>query len=345
MTDGELNTDKPGSAADIKAKIDAMKKGDTSAPIVAAKPAVEEAAIPAQGSAQSTPEKAPQPTAETQAAPVQTGQADDQPVAPTDKKEGKPEVDIREWAKRKGIKDEESALKSLRELERKLSQSNAKKTPEPGVIQFPAQQWQPTPQYQPQQPYYPPPPQYPQYPPVNRNQIIQEEAARRGWDPNDFEKVLSLATEISEINTRKVAAQLKTEYDGRLSEIDKENRRNTEMRELMQDPLFTNQDVQFEMHKVLEENPKALELEPTPRIWAFQQAQIRLARRYLQDQQSGSEDSGQTKNLPTKPPTEASRGQASFEAPSEAALLEQFNKGSAAEMRAVLNRIGARPTL
>lgn len=326
MSDGELKKEPTGSEK-LKAEIEAMQSAQ-------AKPEVSTPEVP---SAQSTPEKAPQPTAEINPAPALAGQAESQPQAPTDKKAGKPETDIKEWAKRKGIKDEESALRSLRELERELTRSRQQAKVEPTVPQG-TPQWQPTPQYAPP-PVYQPAPQYP--PPfVDRQRILEQEAANYGMQPDDFEKVLKVASDISAIQMRR----LKAEQESEMSEIRRENRRNSEMRELMQDPLFSNEEVQFEMHAILKENPKALDLEPTPLINAFNEAQRRLARRYLEKGRSAEAEVA--KPFPSKPPTEGTRGSSpSFEQNSETELLKTFQKGSAEEMKKVLTSIGARPTL
>jgi len=78
------------------------------------------------------PEKASKPTVEQEAAPQGKAESTE---TPDDKKSGKAEVDIREWAKRKGFKegDQESVLRAYREMERKLSQVNAERKTEGNV--------------------------------------------------------------------------------------------------------------------------------------------------------------------------------------------------------------------
>lgn len=285
-----------------------------------------------QGEVQSPSEKAPEPKTEIQAAPK--GQAESQQETPTDKKEGKSEVDYSEWAKKKGIKDADTAFRSLREMEQRLSRANAelREAREAKVVPPPYQpqpQWSQPPQFQ--------APSYPPYP-MDREQILEREAAKRGWDKEDFRKVLDLADEVSDMKLRRIQAQNDTRY----AELERETRRNSELRELMQDPLFTDKTVQFEMHKVLEDNPKAFTHEPSPYIYAFNEAQKRIARKFLQDKGS-QEDSDPKQALPTRPPMDGQRGSSSgIERASDNKILEKFASAkSAEEQRKVLESMGA----
>ncbi len=292
-----------------------------------------------------SPDKAPEAESEVKAAAAEpegkSAQAVKQDVIETPAKADKSNDDVREWAKKKGIRDEESALRSLRELERKMHKMTFEekaKSVEPRVTQYPPQ-YQPQPQWN--QPVYSPPPTAPVYPyQMDREKIIQQEAKRYNMEPEDFERVLNLTNDLYAVKER----QLKAHYDSQLQEIGKETRRNSELRELMQDPLFTNPKVQFEMHKVLEDNPQAFTHEPTPYLYAFNEAQRRLARQYLQDGGSVTEDKG---SLPSEPPKEGSRGSSPVESfNKENRIMESFSKAKTAdEQREILSRIGAVPTI
>lgn len=281
------------------------------------------------------PEKAPEPTVESKAAPGKSGQAVSQTEAPSDKKPGKPEVDIKEWASKKGIRDADSAFRSLREMEQRLSRANAElqaaRDVPRGTNQPP--QYQPQPQFNPQFS----PSSYPNYP-MDREKIMEQEAKRYNMAPEDFERVLSLSNDIAAMHARR----MKVEYDSQLQEITRETRRNSELRELMQDPLFTNEKVQFEMHKVLEENPRAFTHEPSPYLYAFNEAQRRLARQYLQEGRS-SEESGGKSSIPTEPPKEGHSGpDMNFEKKPMNGIPEAFLKASTAEeQRKILTSLGA----
>lgn len=286
-----------------------------------------------------SPDKAPQAESEVKAAAAESNdkgaQAVKQDVIETPAKADKSADDVREWAKKKGIRDEESALRSLRELERKMHKMNYEakvKDEAPRPSYQPAPQWN-QPAYQPA-----PAPVYPYQ--MDREKIIEMEAKRYNMAPEDFERVLNLTNDLYAVKER----QLKAHYDSQLQEIGRETRRNSELRELMQDPLFTNPKVQFEMHKVLEDNPQAFTHEPTPYLYAFNEAQRRLARQYLQDGGSVTEDKG---SLPSEPPKEGSRGSSPVESfNKENRIMESFSKAKTAdEQREILSRIGAVPTI
>lgn len=295
--------------------------------------------------AQNDPEKGTNPTDKTEAAPE--GQAVSQPMAPSDKKQDKPEVDIREWANKKGLKDADSAFRSLRELEQKFSKAQAalkeqERNVPRGTPDYPQQgyapQFQPQPQWQPQPNYYAPPPPYQD--PLYKEKILEMEAAKRGWDKDDFKKVLELADEVSDMKIRR----LQNQHDAQYAELAKETRRNSELNELLKDPLFTNPEVQFEMHKVLEENPKAFTLEPSPYLYAFNTAQKRLARKYLQ---GGNSEVEANSVLPTTPPKDSSRASSpTFEKSPATQIQEEFGKAKSSEDQLkILTRLGAAKTL
>lgn len=335
MADGQLNVQPGESSEQFKQRIMAKRSGKTPPE---PKPVVEVAKDAPVASAQSTPEKAPEPTVEKDtASSSKAEQAVDQTQVPSDKKEDKPEVDIREWARIKGIKDEDSALRSLRELEQKLTRMAREAKPVQREQNVPRgtmePQWQPQPQV-PVQPSYPP------Y--VDQKAILEAEAARYNLPPEDFERVLKVAVDVSNF-TRK---QLEAQYQKEIAEIKRETGRTTEFRELMADPLFNDPEVQFEMHKVLEDNPNAFTYEPAPYSWAFNEAQRRIARRYLQERRVESD--GSKSGLPSTPPSERSRGNA-VPGPNdnhEKTLMDKFLKaGSAKEKRDMLTSIGAINTL
>lgn len=331
MSDGEP---KVPESEKILAQIEAAQQ--------AAKSEVKSVSEEGTQSAQSAVETPSQST-EQKTAPAESGQAVSQDIkeqAPAVKAD-KPVDDVREWAKKKGIKDADAALRSLRELERELHRRSFEAKSSGNVPRGETPQVQPQWQPQPQMPAWNPqpvPPQYPAYP-IDREKIIEQEAKRYNMAPEDFERVLSLSNDIVAMQTRR----LKAEFDAQLQEINRETRRNSELRELMQDPLFTNEKVQFEMHNVLKENPQAFTLEPSPYLYAFNEAQRRLARQYLQDGSNESERSDVKSSLPSRPPSEGSRGSnPSFEKSKEETILENFDKAKTAEeKRKILTSLGA----
>lgn len=289
-------------------------------------------------SAQST-EGTPSQPSEEKAAPGKSGQAVSQNVvesAPV--KTDKQGDDVREWAKKKGFKDEESILRSFRELEREYHRSKfeAKKDAPRGTFEPPVQPpaYQPTPSFQ-QPSYQPPAYSYPPNP-MDREKILEMEAAKRGWDKEDFRKVLELADEVSEMKARRIQAQNETRY----RELEREKVRSEGIRELMRDPLFTNEEVVFEMHNVLKENPQAFTLEPSPELYAFKEAQMRLVRKKILQ---GNGNQSEARSLPSNPPPDTGKGSnPSIEQTKENQILEKFKQAKTAEeQKKILESLGA----
>lgn len=298
--------------------------------------------------AQSEPAKAPVAPVDSPA-PVQAGQAEGQGTTPAS--QDKYDAETKEWARKKGIKDADSALRSLRELEVKFGKSQAElKEKERLLGEVPRGTYQPEPQFAP--PYQPPfghqpeyarPSYYPLNPPstvpqyIDREKILEQEAKRFNMAPEDFERVLSVSSEIASMQTRKLQAQMSAQFDA----MNRETRRNSEMRELLNDPLFTNKQVQFEMHRVFEENPRAFQLEPAPYIYAFNEAQRRLARQYLQ-KEGGSSEEGLENSLPTNPPPSGDKVKDGVERGQQNAALAAFGQAKTAdEQRKILEGLGA----
>lgn len=323
----------PLESEKILSDIKAMQKGKTPPEAEAVK-SVEEAPK------ESVPEKAPKPTVET---PAPNGKAEEA-TAPADKKEGKPEVDIREWAKRKGFKDgdQESVLRAYREMERKLSQVNAERKEDVPRGTMPA--WQPTPQAQP--PWQPAPQnwgqpqQWGQPPFVDRKAIIEQEAARFNMTTEDFERLLPLVNEVTNLKISQTQAALQAKYDAQLAELNRGHVRNSEFNELLSDPLFTNEEVAFEINKIFESNPQRLKLEPTPWHSAFNEALSNIARRNLQ-----ANYAQESSSLPSAPPKGGGRSPSPV-IPTKSNsndLIEKFKSLDTQEMEKQLSSIGAIP--
>lgn len=334
----------------ILADIEALTKGKTPPSQEASKPATEVKPVESE---KTTSDKAPKPTMEQEPAPK--GKAEET-KAQDDKKSGKPEVDIREWAKRKAINpdDTESVLKAYREMERKLSQINANKPAEGNVprgTNGPIPQdppvYQPTPTWQPPQfgwapqptwqPTYPPaPPQY-----ADRRSIIEQEAARFNMTPDDLERLLPLVNEVTELKLGRERQMLQARYDAQLADLNRGNKRNAEFNELMADPLFTTPEVAFEIDQIMAENPRRLQLEPTPWTNMFKDALERIARKNLQ----GKTTQEEVIQHPSNPPKEGGRGSSPVipSSNSPSSLLEKFKELDAVEMEKQLSSIGAIP--
>jgi hypothetical protein len=326
MTDGQptekLESDK------ILDQIDALKSGKT-------EPEKVEISVE---SAQST-DSAPKNESEDKTASTKSEQAVSQDEVAPPAKADKENDEIKEWARKKGIKDPDQAYRSLRELERKMHKLTYEEKQKQIVPQGTNPAWQPAPQVQPQyQPQFAPPYPYPD--PTYQEKLLEAEAAKRGWDKEDFKKVLDLTIEVSD----KKLKQYQQVVEARYAEVEKETRRTSELFELMKDPVFTNEKVQFEMHKVLEENPDAFKYEPSPYQYAFNEAQKRLARKYLQGESGTDEKPSQ---LPKNPPRDGGTGHPqSFEKSKESQIFDSFSKAKTSdEQREILTRLGAVSTL
>jgi hypothetical protein len=148
--------------------------------------------------------------------------------------------------------------------------------------------------------------------------------------------------DLTDIKVRPMVQAIKSEYDAKLAELMRGNKRNAEFNELLTDPLFTNEEVAFEINKIFETNPQRLKLEPTPWHNAFNEALSNIARRNLQ---GIKDDAPQDSSLPTTPPKGGGRSQSpsipTRNSPNE--LIERFKDLDTKEMEKQLASIGAIP--
>lgn len=217
---------------------------------------------------------------------------------------GNPEVDA--WWAKKGFKSTEDMAHSYRELERELhkrAQDARDKTPTPPAAPPPG--WGHVP------PGYAPPPVYAGYPPpyapptyVPPRQVIEDLAGQYAMSPEDFERVSRVASDMAErIVERKLNGSV-APLANHVRNMDREVARNRDMVTLMADPAFKNPQVQFEMHRILEENPQLIEREALPYRYAYDQALLRIAKASLAG--STSIPNGNPPGSPQpKPPTMA----------------------------------------
>jgi hypothetical protein len=139
-----------------------------------------------------------------------------------------------------------------------------------------------------------------------------------------------------------VAAQ--KDADRRFNRLERDNARNSEMFRLMQDPSFQHPEVQFELHRILEEDPRIFELEPAPYTYAFNRALVNIARKHVavgKDALPGNE----TPPMNSRPPTTlgGDGGSGGNNSPAGAPLNPaSFNQLSLEEKRKTLTAIGAR---
>lgn len=235
---------------------------------------------------QPVPASVPVPSAPA-AAPAQVGAqgnvAQPPEVPPASATRGViPEVD--EWWSKKGFKTPEDIASSYRELERELN----KKNQELARTQAPAQPFAPPPPQYP--PYYAPPPQQwlppapptyqpqPMYQPPIPQQTADQLAEQYGLSTEDFKKVYSVANDLSQVTVQRELNRIMPGIVQQVQRVNGEVTRQREMVDLMSEPTWKNPQVQFEMHKVLNEDPTIIQRQALPYRYAHDEALKRIAR-------------------------------------------------------------------
>jgi hypothetical protein len=160
--------------------------------------------------------------------------------------------------------------------------------------------------------------------------------------PEDLERLLPLVNEVTELKLGRERQMLQSKYDSQLADLTRGNKRNAEFNDLMADPLFTTPEVAFEIDQIMAENPRRLQLEPTPWTNMFKDALERIARRNLQGK-TGQEEA--TPNYPSTPPKGGGKGSSPANPVPNApgSLIDKFKALDTAEMEKQLAQIGAIP--
>ncbi len=317
----------------------------------AAKPAPAPEPTPAPAPASKAPEQVPTPAApvERPAAPATTPKQ-----GPT----GNPEVDA--WWEKKGFKSTEDLANSYRELEREQSrryqeEARARQSGQNG-----------TPQVQPPAypPYYPPAPVQPMptygYPPVQAPYAPvpyaptapdpEQLAKKYGMTPEDFERVAALANDMADAKVDQRLRAVMPTLVNDVRNVQRETVRNRELVNLMSDPAFKNPQVQYEMHRVLTEDPSIFQRNTSPERYAFDEALKRLGRAQFGGSNSAptvpAADTPQGSVPSSRPPTTAGGngnggGGAPSGAASEAMTTEAFAKLPRDQKESYLRSVGA----
>lgn len=351
MTDSnnDLGPKKGETADQFKARIQEtqreLKRAEAQGKPEAAAPPAAIPGAPPQASAQVSP---PVPKAEVPPA----GAPAPKPGVLT----GNAEVD--EWLGKKGFKSTEDMAQSLRELERELhSRGKDVKPTQPNPPQTP-QVAPPAPGYA---PFYPPaPPPAPSYgyppppvpvmtpPPYQRPPVNIEQLARQyGLSADDFEKLAPLVNDMAQSTIRQELNRVLPPMMNTVNGVSREVSRNSEMVNLMSDPSFRNPQVQFEMHRVLEENPAVFQTHPSPYRYAHETALMRIARANLGGSNPFPNAPNAGSDVPsTRPPaTAGGNGNGGGGAPSGPAPEQIDEKAfagmSLAEKKQYLQSVGA----
>lgn len=330
MSDDKLGPQKGESADQFKARIMETQREMNRAQAQAARPAAAPAIEPVLPDAPPAPAQVPQPEAKSVPEPVKS-----QGVVT-----GNPEID--EWLGKKGFKTPEDMAQSLREMERELHKRalEAKKAepPPPPAYQQPPVGYPPyipvpVPGYVQQPPAYVPAPP----PLVDVNKL----AARYGMDPEDFEKVAAIANDLAD---SKIESRLRFSLSplvNQVQSLNKETTRNREMVDLMSDPAFKNPQVQYEMHRVLEQNPAIFDT-VSPYRTAYNEALIRIGRAAAGNQNPAPPPPVTAPS--SRPPTTAGGGGGGAGAPSgelpPTVTTDVFAKMKLEDKKAYLKQVG-----
>lgn len=297
--------------------------------------------------AQATAAPAPEATrAPAQvSAPAPVAQPQGEPPAPATRGVI-PEVD--EWWAKKGFKSPDDIANSYRELERELTRKNQElaKATQPAPAPVPMAPAIPNYWAQPQPPAWMPPvtPAPVQMPP---QQTIEQLAEQYNLTPEDFKKVYAVANDLSQVTVQRELNRVMPGIIQQVRAVNGEVTRQREMVDLMSEPTWKNPQVQFEMHKVLNEDPAILQRQTLPYRYAHDEALKRIARANL----GGSNVMPTT---PTNPPassggrppaTAGSNGKGAEGAPAAAGTqemtAEQYAALPLAEKRQFLQSLGA----
>ena len=262
-----------------------------------------------------------EPDPEPVAASIPEAKANEEaPVTPQPSEAEKPKEDPMEWAKRKGYKSPEDMARELLKKDQDYHQSKQKERESQPPIQ-PA--WQPAPQmgygYQPQPSYAP----QPRLSPRDFAQYYPQLA------PEDVERVLPMVIDAAEaISNRKMATM-----EQKFGAIQRTTERNNELMTLMQDPAFRNEEVQREIHAVLDSDPSIFQRQGAY-SFAYERALANMTKKRLQQ---GFATEAPTQN---NPPVTAGGGNGSaFTVPTKITERD-FDRWSLKEQEAFLNSNG-----
>jgi len=271
---------------------------------------------------ESTPEKLPK--AEVKPEPEKAAKSVE--VAKTT------EVDLKEWAKKKGIDwtTEDTVLSALRksdeQFHRKRQEEKSREQAQPPFVATP-------------------PPAYPTYqpPPVNSRQFLENVARDYNMTVEDAERLMKFNHDFYQA----VSKQDRERQQKEMEAIRRENQKNSVFRELSSDPVFRDPRVGQEFSLVLEEmqksDPQSFEQDPNAYKRAYDRTLINIARRDLEGQPL-QEGTSLIPKPPTNPPRPLGQGSGGGALENEGAIdPREFAKLSLEDKRRMLDRAGLRP--
>lgn len=253
-------------------------------------------------------------------------------IAPTSSEEP-------EWqkvAREKGWKTPEDAVRSYQNLEKEFHARNQ---------QMRQQQQPPQVVYQQPPPAYTPYQQMPIYQPpmVPQPNLVEELAQRYNIPTEDAKRLLPFVGEIANAAAMNAAAQVERRYAPVVQNLSQKVKRQDEMMEIVQDPAMRNPRVQFEVNRILQENPTAFQSEEQPLRWALDRALRNIAQESIRADQAFN--SGSIPGFSMTPPVTAgsgsgNRGGVVSQEPSADIAGNYFKLKTADEKREYLRAMG-----
>jgi len=273
---------------------------------------------------------------------TKTAESKPEPVNPTAEGATAESVDLKEWAKKRGIDwtTEESVLSALRKSDQEFhKRQQERKSKEQVQTQF-----APPPTYQ--QPsysngYYPPayvPPPTP---------VVENIARQYNMTVEDVQRLSAFNRDFFEV----LIKQELERRDRRMEEISVENTKNTVFRELASDPVFRRPDVGEEFHRVIDQmqgsDPTSFEKDPNQYRRAFETAVYNIGRRNLEGRilVEGVPPNPSYMTPPTSPPKPLGQGSGGGYQDNENSIdPKEFAKMSLEDKRKTMERMGLRTT-
>lgn len=249
-----------------------------------------------------------------------------------------------EWekmAREKGWKTPEDAARSYANLEREFHSRNQRP-----VAPAPAPTYAtPYPQAQPVYQQQPPAPIYVQQP-QQQVDVVGVLARKHNIPREDAERLLPFVLEVADYRANDAVARTRAELEPQVIGLQRQVARQQEMTDIINDPAMRVPRVQFEVNKILLENPSVFNYEQQPYRWALDKALRNIAQERLGDYQNPS---GALQGFPTTPPQTAGGGSrvdvrgAGTQVPSVDNALDFYKLKTAQEKREILQQMGVAP--
>lgn len=230
-------------------------------------------------------------------------------------------VDVNEWMKKKGFRSVEDMAKSLRSLEQELSRRGGKTLDETRPMA-------PDPVITTQSRY------------IQPQNSVEELAKRYNLPPEDFERVMPLINDATDLKMRMGITPLIS----KIQQLESQLRKKAADEELDRDPTFKNRVVLKEMYQIMESDP-SVQNAPDPRKAAHEKALQNLGRRAVEGLEGAEFNQETRSDVPTTPPPMGKSGQGTPRGSHMKTIMgkmtpEKFNSLSSAEMEKYLSQQG-----